>query len=98
MLLSEKMAEGPVVIIGGGMAGLASALALKHSGRQVLVIERDDEPAEMAPEAAFESWRRPGVPQLHHTHIFLARLRTILRDQHPELLAELEQAGITASS
>jgi 2-polyprenyl-6-methoxyphenol hydroxylase-like FAD-dependent oxidoreductase len=80
------------------MAGLATALSLKNSGRQVVIIERDDPPPPMPPERAFDSWKRPGVPQLHHTHIFLARLRTILRDDHPEVLAELDAAGIKASS
>jgi 2-polyprenyl-6-methoxyphenol hydroxylase-like FAD-dependent oxidoreductase len=86
------------VIIGGGMAGLATALSLKNGGRKVVIVERDDPPPEISPEKAFDSWKRPGVPQLHHTHIFLARLRTILRDDHPELLAELDRAGIEASS
>jgi 2-polyprenyl-6-methoxyphenol hydroxylase-like FAD-dependent oxidoreductase len=87
-----------VVVIGSGMAGLATALSLKKSGRDVVILERDDAPPSIPPEEAFESWKRPGVPQLHHTHIFLSRLRTILRDDHPELLAELEAAGIHRSS
>src|SRR5882672_12853792 len=95
---SDPRSAGPIVIIGGGMAGLATALSLKNSGRKVVIVERDDPPPEMSPESAFDSWKRPGVPQLHHTHIFLARLRTILRDDHPEVLAELDAAGIKASS
>lgn len=87
-----------VIVIGSGMAGLATALSLKNSGRNVVLLERDDEPPSMPPASAFESWKRPGVPQLHHTHIFLSRLRTILRDDHPEVLAELEAAGIHRSS
>jgi 2-polyprenyl-6-methoxyphenol hydroxylase-like FAD-dependent oxidoreductase len=86
-----------VVVIGSGMAGLATALSLKNSGRQVVLLERDDAPPAIAPEEAFETWKRPGVPQLHHTHIFLSRLRTILRDDHPEVLAELEAAGVQRS-
>ena len=87
-----------VVVIGSGMAGLATALSLKNSGRQVVLLERDDAPPSIPPETAFESWKRPGVPQLHHTHIFLSRLRTILRDDHPEVLAELEAVGIHRSA
>jgi 2-polyprenyl-6-methoxyphenol hydroxylase-like FAD-dependent oxidoreductase len=87
-----------VVVIGSGMAGLATALSLKNSGRDIVILERDDAPPVMPPEEAFESWKRPGVPQLHHTHIFLSRLRTILRDDHPEVLAELEAAGIHRSA
>ena len=96
--VSPKPDPNRVLVIGSGMAGLATALALKNSGRSVVLVERDDPPVEMPPADAFESWKRPGVPQLHHTHIFLSRLRTILRDHHPEFLAELAEAGILKSS
>jgi 2-polyprenyl-6-methoxyphenol hydroxylase-like FAD-dependent oxidoreductase len=91
-------AAGRVVVLGSGMAGLATALSLKNSGREVILLERDDPPPSIAPETAFDAWKRPGVPQLHHTHIFLSRLRTILRDDHPEVLAELDAVGIHRSS
>ena len=83
-----------VVVLGGGMAGLATALALKDSGLTVLILERDPQAQLDAPEHAFDNWDRKGVPQLQHTHIFLSRARKILRDHHPELLAELERAGM----
>jgi 2-polyprenyl-6-methoxyphenol hydroxylase-like FAD-dependent oxidoreductase len=86
-----------VLILGGSVAGLAAALSLKHSGRQVVIVERDPPPPELSPERAFEEWERSGVPQFRHAHILLARLQTELRDHHPELLAELEHAGITRS-
>jgi 2-polyprenyl-6-methoxyphenol hydroxylase-like FAD-dependent oxidoreductase len=86
----------PVVVIGAGIGGLATALALKRSGREVVIVERDAD-SDVAPEAAFADWERPGVPQLRHTHIFLSRIRTILRDHHPELLAELRHAGVEES-
>jgi flavin-dependent dehydrogenase len=87
-----------VVIVGAGVAGLACALALKGSRQEVIIVERDDEPETMDPVSAFDAWRRPGVPQFHHTHIFLARLQTIVRDRHPELLEDLARAGILRSS
>jgi 2-polyprenyl-6-methoxyphenol hydroxylase-like FAD-dependent oxidoreductase len=87
-----------IAIIGGGMAGLAVALAEKRSGRTVTIIERDPAPPELAPERAFDEWARPGVPQFRHAHIMLARLHTILRDDHPELLRELYDAGLELSS
>ena len=74
------------------------ALALKRSNREVVIVERDPEPPEIAPDAAFESWSRPGVPQLRHAHILLARVQKLIRDQHPELFAELRQAGLELSS
>jgi 2-polyprenyl-6-methoxyphenol hydroxylase-like FAD-dependent oxidoreductase len=86
-----------IAVVGGGIAGLAVALAEKHSGREVLIIERDPEPPLIAAEQAFEQWARPGVPQFRHAHMLLARLQTILRDDHPELLAELLEAGLELS-
>src|SRR5689334_14602967 len=92
-----RLSTSRVLILGGSVAGLATALSLKHSGRQVVIVERDPPPPELSPERAFEEWERSGVPQFRHAHILLARLQTELRDHHPELLAELEQAGITRS-
>jgi 2-polyprenyl-6-methoxyphenol hydroxylase-like FAD-dependent oxidoreductase len=87
-----------VVIIGGGIGGLAVALALGRTKRELVIVERDPEPPEIAPEDAFERWARPGVPQFRHAHILLARLQTMVRDQHPELLAELLAAGCELST
>lgn len=87
-----------IVVAGAGFAGLATALALKDSGHEVVIVERDPEPPRLAPEQAFDGWARPGVPQFRHAHMFLARLQTMLRDQHPELLAELKAAGLELSS
>ncbi len=42
---------------------------------------------------AFADWARRGVGHLRHSHAFLARLRTIIRDDHPELLSDLMAAG-----
>jgi 2-polyprenyl-6-methoxyphenol hydroxylase-like FAD-dependent oxidoreductase len=98
------LAAQRVAIIGGGVGGLAVALALKgsdhgaHGTYEVVIIERDPEPPDIAPEAAFEAWARPGVPQFRHAHILLARLQTTLRDHHPELLAELLAAGLQLST
>jgi 2-polyprenyl-6-methoxyphenol hydroxylase-like FAD-dependent oxidoreductase len=88
----------PIVVMGGGIGGLASALTLSNSGREVLVLERDAPPPELAPTAAFDRWKRPGVPQFHHTHIFLARLQSILSARHPQLMSELLDVGLERSS
>jgi 2-polyprenyl-6-methoxyphenol hydroxylase-like FAD-dependent oxidoreductase len=82
-----------VVVIGGSVAGLAAALALAGSGRRVTVLERDAAPLPATPLEAFQSWQRPGAPQTRHAHAFLSRLRNLLRDRAPELLAKLLAAG-----
>jgi 2-polyprenyl-6-methoxyphenol hydroxylase-like FAD-dependent oxidoreductase len=86
------MAE-KVLVIGAGMAGLWAALALASTGRKVVVLERDPPAPEGGPDEAFADWKRRGVGHLRHSHAFLARLRTIIRDEHPELLQELMDAG-----
>ena len=82
-----------VLVIGAGMAGLWTALALAPTGREVILLERDPPPPEGGADVAFDSWTRRGVGHLRHSHAFLARLRLIIRDEHPELLAELLAAG-----
>ena len=82
-----------VLVIGAGMAGLWVALALAPTGREVVLLDRDPPPPEGGADEAFETWARRGVGQLRHSHAFLARLRLLIRDQHPELLAELHAAG-----
>lgn len=82
-----------VLVIGAGMAGLCTALALAPTGREVIILERDPPPPSGDADQAFADWQRRGVGHLRHSHAFLARLRGIIRDEHPGLLAELVDAG-----
>jgi len=83
-----------VVVIGAGVGGLGTALALSRQGHDVTVLERDRTPLPHNPDEAFE-WDRRGAPQVRHSHAMLARLRTILRDRYPDVLASLYEAGVT---
>ena len=82
-----------VLIIGAGMAGLCAALALAPTGRDIVILERDPPPPRGDPDLAFETWSRRGVGHIRHSHAFLARLRSIIKAEHPELHAELLHAG-----
>lgn len=82
-----------VVAVGAGIAGLWSALALAPTGREVLLLDRDPPPPDGDADEAFAGWARRGVGQMRHSHAFLARLRLLLRDHHPQLLADLLAAG-----
>lgn len=82
-----------VVIVGGGIAGLGAALLLTRAGNAVRVLERDAMARPPSPVEAFEKWRRPGAPQVRHSHAFLARLRNLLRERMPDLLEALHEAG-----
>jgi 2-polyprenyl-6-methoxyphenol hydroxylase-like FAD-dependent oxidoreductase len=83
-----------IVIVGGGIAGLGTALACARDGHEVTILERDDTPMPADAHAAFE-WKRTGAPQVRHSHAFLARLRNLLRDRAPDVLEALLAAGAT---
>ena len=83
-----------IVVIGAGVGGLGAATTLSKQGHEIVVIEHDDTPLPADADGAFD-WDRTGAPQVRHSHAFLARLRNLLRDRHPELLAELMEAGAT---
>lgn len=83
-----------VLIIGAGMAGLWTAMALADGRREIVVLDRDPPPPQGGADAAFADWTRRGVGHLRHSHAFLARLRTIVRDHHPALLEALMAEGV----
>ena len=83
-----------VTVVGGGVAGLGTALALARSGHDVTVIERDHTPMPTSPDEAFD-WDRRGAPQVRHSHAFLARLRRVMLQHHPDVYAALLEAGAT---
>lgn len=82
-----------ILIAGAGIAGLGAAIALSAAGFPVTLIERDPPPPDGSADNAFAQWKRQGVPQIRHSHVFLARLSNLLRDQYPELLAALLAEG-----
>ena len=86
------MARESVVIIGAGVGGLGSALALARNGHPVTLLERDPLPARADAEEAFLGERK-GAPQVHQTHAFLARLHLILRERFPDVLEALLARG-----
>ena len=81
-----------VVIVGSGVGGLATALALGRNGHDVTLLERDELPAVADADEAFATERR-GAPQAHQTHGFLARIVVVLRERFPDVLADLRAAG-----
>jgi 2-polyprenyl-6-methoxyphenol hydroxylase-like FAD-dependent oxidoreductase len=81
------------IVIGSGITGLAATLILGKRGYRVTLLERDAEQPTPTAAEAFESWARRGAPQVRHSHVFLGRLRTFLRDHHPEVLGSLLRAG-----
>jgi 2-polyprenyl-6-methoxyphenol hydroxylase-like FAD-dependent oxidoreductase len=81
-----------VVVIGAGVAGLGTALHLGTAGHTVTLLERDPAPPDDI-EETWETWERRGVPQARLAHVFLGRMRNAIRDDHPDLYADLLAAG-----
>ena len=82
-----------ILIVGAGIAGIGTALALSGPERQLTVIDRDPPPPEGDSDYIFDEWSRKGATQARHSHVFLARLFNLLRDKYPALLDELFEAG-----
>jgi 2-polyprenyl-6-methoxyphenol hydroxylase-like FAD-dependent oxidoreductase len=86
-----------VIVAGGGVAGLGTALSLARAGREVLLFERDPLREASSADEAFD-WERPGAPQTHQTHGFLARIVVLMRQRFPDLLEALQRAGCSTVS
>src|SRR5687768_9354470 len=80
------------VVAGGGVAGLASALAVARAGHDAVVIERDRVDPAGPPESAF-AVERAGIPHYFQPHAFLPRGRRLLREWAPDVLETLIDAG-----
>ncbi|MBI2775995.1 MAG: FAD-dependent monooxygenase [Chloroflexi bacterium] len=85
------MATLSVVVLGAGVSGLATALALGRAGHRVTLVERDEVTAGEALDAI--GWRRQGIPHFHQAHAFTARGRRELRAAFPDVYEALLDAG-----
>ena len=80
------------VVAGGGVAGLAAALAVARAGHEAVVLERDPIEPGGPPESAFALDRR-GIPHYFQPHSFLPRGRRLLAAWAPDVLDMLLEAG-----
>jgi 2-polyprenyl-6-methoxyphenol hydroxylase-like FAD-dependent oxidoreductase len=81
-----------IVVTGGGMAGLSSAMLLADDDHEVVVLERDPAPPP-SPADAWESWNRRGVTQFRLGHYLQPRFRREAERALPRVIAGLEAAG-----
>ncbi len=84
-----------VLVVGGGIGGLAASLLLARQGHAVTVVERDDLTPAPDVETAFAA-QRQGAPQARHSHGLLARLRSELQERLPDVHDEFVAAGAIA--
>jgi 2-polyprenyl-6-methoxyphenol hydroxylase-like FAD-dependent oxidoreductase len=82
-----------LLVLGGGVAGLATALASSRGGHEVVLLERDADAPMGDAAGVFEGWQRGGVAQFRQPHNFLGLGRRLLRDRAPDLYRALLGAG-----
>jgi len=82
-----------IVILGSGIAGMCTALALAKRELSVTVLERDTPPPEGDADKAFFEWPRRGASQFRHPHAFLGLMCNLLEENYPDLLEEFYAAG-----
>jgi len=74
-----------VIVVGGGITGLLTALAVSRWAGQVTLVERDSIPDTIQP--------RKGVPQGHHGHTLLSTGQAAMEALCPGIRRELLSAG-----
>jgi 2-polyprenyl-6-methoxyphenol hydroxylase-like FAD-dependent oxidoreductase len=82
-----------IIVLGGGVCGLAAGMLLRRDGHEVTLLERDREPVPCSPHEAWEHWTRDGVTQFRQPHYLQSRGRIVLAEELPEVLAAIEAAG-----
>jgi 2-polyprenyl-6-methoxyphenol hydroxylase-like FAD-dependent oxidoreductase len=82
-----------IVVLGGGVCGLATAVLLARDGHDVRVLEHDSAPVPDSPAGAWDGWSRPGVAQFHQAHYLLPLGTRLLEAELPDVLGALRTAG-----
>ena len=82
-----------IVIAGAGVVGLGTALLLCRDGHDVTVLERDADAPPAGADEIWASWQRKGVNQFRLPHFFLARYRSLLSTELPDVAEALAAAG-----
>src|SRR5687768_537582 len=85
------MRSQTVTVMGGGVAGLATALHLARDGHRVTILERDS--LDVGNARTSPTWARRGIPHFLQPHAFIPRGRTELRAHLPDIYDALLGAG-----
>src|SRR4029079_1094325 len=82
-----------ILIVGGGICGLTSALLLARDGHDVTILDLDTQPPPQSPLDAWDRWQRDGVRQFRQPHNLMPGLRLLLEAELPDVQASLAAAG-----
>ena len=83
--MSNAKASKRAIVIGGSMAGMLAARVRSDHFDEVVILERDQLPADAA--------MRAGAPQGRHAHVLLERGRRIIERLLPGIQDEILAAG-----
>jgi 2-polyprenyl-6-methoxyphenol hydroxylase-like FAD-dependent oxidoreductase len=84
---------GRIVVLGGGVCGLATGVLLSREGHDVEVWERDPTPPPASVDDAWETWDRRGVKQFRQPHSLQARVKHVLERDLPDVYDALVAVG-----
>ena len=84
-----------IVVVGGGLIGLAAAMMLAKDGCEVTVLERDGDAVPGSPQDAWRDWDRRGIAQFRQAHFLHPAGRHILGSLLPEVPEAMRGAGAT---
>ena len=87
-----------IVVVGGGLIGLATAVMVAKQGHDVTVLERDPDPLPNTPRDAWDSWKRQGVMQFRQPHFLLPQGKRVLDAELPEVVRALRDADAASYS
>lgn len=74
-----------IIVLGGGVCGLAAGTLLARDGHEVTLLERDPSPVPASPEQAWEDWQRDGVTQFRQAHFLHARASEVIARELPDV-------------
>jgi 2-polyprenyl-6-methoxyphenol hydroxylase-like FAD-dependent oxidoreductase len=84
-----------IVVVGGGLIGMAAAMMFAQDGAQVIVLERDEDTVPGSPGTAWQDWQRRGIAQFRQPHFLQAGGHQILSGRLPEVAEAVQGAGGT---
>ena len=67
-----------ILVLGGGICGLAAGMMLARDGHEVTLLERDAAPVPESIEDAWEQWDRDGVSQFRLAHFLHVRATQVI--------------------
>jgi 2-polyprenyl-6-methoxyphenol hydroxylase-like FAD-dependent oxidoreductase len=82
-----------IIVLGGGIVGLSTAMLLARQGHNVTVYDRDNGPFPDSAEAAWKAWERHGVAQFRQPHYLHSAARLLLDAHLPKVKQALVEAG-----